>query len=147
MGKAVLAFLPDDEQAELLDRLTLVAFTPATITDRVALVEELSNVRKQRFAIDNEESESGIRCVGAPIFDYTGRVFAAISVSGPAYRLSVSQLEAFSTLVIDTTSAISCRLGYLAACRRERFPPDSVESPPSSDEEHRTRFVRSSIGP
>lgn len=133
MGKAVLAFLPDDERAELLDRIELAAFTPATITNRAALAKELANIRKRRFAIDNEENESGVRCVGAPLFDHTGHVFAAISISGPAYRLSVSQLEACSPLILDTTSAISCRLGYLAACRREPLPPESGESPPSSD--------------
>jgi IclR family KDG regulon transcriptional repressor len=113
MGKAVLAFLPAGEQAKLLEQLKLTACTSATITGQAALVEELANVRKQRFAIDNEENEAGVRCVGAPIFDHTGHVFAAVSVSGPAYRLSVSRLEALSSLVIDTTSAISGRLGYV----------------------------------
>lgn len=113
MGKAVLAFLPAGEQVGLLEQLKLTACTSATVTDQAALVEELSNVRRQGFAIDNEENEDGVRCVGAPIFDHTGRVFAAISVSGPAYRLSVSRLKAFSSLVIDTSSAISSRLGYV----------------------------------
>jgi DNA-binding IclR family transcriptional regulator len=65
------------------------------------------------YAIDNEENEEGVRCVGAPIFDRSGRVFAAISVSGPSYRLSVSRLHALSSLVIDSANAISGHLGYV----------------------------------
>jgi DNA-binding IclR family transcriptional regulator len=52
--------------------------------------------------------------VGAPIFDHTGRVFAAISISGPAYRLSVTRLNALSSLVIDAAGAISGALGYVS---------------------------------
>ena len=75
--------------------------------------KELGTVRTQKFAVDDEESEDGVRCVGAPIFDHTGRVFAAISVSGPAYRLSVSRLIALSSLVMDTANTISGRVGYV----------------------------------
>lgn len=113
MGKAILAFLPGSDRAKLIEQLKLTGRTTATITDRPALVEELANVRAQKFAIDNEESEEGVRCVGAPIFDRTGRVFAAVSISGPAYRLSVSRLNALSSLVIDTTNAISGHLGHV----------------------------------
>jgi DNA-binding IclR family transcriptional regulator len=55
----------------------------------------------------------GVRCVGAPIFDRSGRAFAAVSVSGPAYRLPISRLESISTLVIEMTGTISARVGYL----------------------------------
>ena len=113
MGKAILAFLPGSDQVQLIDQLELTAKTTTTITGRAALVEELATIRAQNFAIDNEESEDDIRCVGAPIFDRTGRVFAAISVSGPAYRLSVSRLNALSSLVIDTAQTISGALGYV----------------------------------
>ena len=92
----------------------LTANTPNTITDRAVLIEELASVRVQKFATDDEESEEGVRCVGAPIFDHTGLVFAAISVSGPAYRLSASRLIALSSLVTDTAKIISGRLGYVS---------------------------------
>lgn len=113
MGKALLAFLPSEEQASLLDRLVLTPCTPATITERDLLIKELANIRKQGFAIDNEEGEAGVRCVGAPIFDHTGHAFAAISISGPAYRLSVDQLNALSRPLIEATRTISARLGYV----------------------------------
>jgi DNA-binding IclR family transcriptional regulator len=114
MGKAILAFLPRSEQVKVVDQLELTANTPTTITDRTALMEELATIHAQKFAIDNEESEEDVRCVGAPIFDHTGHVFAAISVSGPAYRLSSSRLVALSSLVMDTAKTISGRLGYVS---------------------------------
>ncbi len=114
MGKAILAFLPESDRISLIERLKLRAKTNSTITDRAVLIEHLATVHAQKFAIDDEESEDGIRCVGAPIFDRTGRVFAAISVSGPAYRLSVPRLVALSDLVIDTANTISSRLGHVS---------------------------------
>ncbi len=114
MGKAILAFLPESDQTKLIDQLELTANTTTTITDRTALLTELATIHAQKFAIDNEESEDDIRCVGAPVFDHTGHVFAAISVSGPAYRLSVSRLKALSSLVIDTAQTISSALGYVS---------------------------------
>ena len=114
MGKAILAFLCESDQAKLIERLKLTANTNSTITDRAALAEELATVRAQQFAIDNEEAEDGVRCVGAPIFDRTGHVSAAISVSGPAYRLSIPRLIALSSLVMDTAKTISGRLGHVS---------------------------------
>jgi IclR family KDG regulon transcriptional repressor len=114
MGKAILAFLPRSDQSKLIEQLKLTGCTPAAIKDRAVLVEELVRVRTQKFALDNEESEEGVRCVGAPIFDHTGRAFAAISVSGPAYRLSVTRLNALSSLVIDAAGTISGALGYVS---------------------------------
>lgn len=113
MGKAILAFLPDEEQTLLSEKLVFTRCTPATITERDILVKELANVRKQGFAIDNEENEAGVRCLGAPIFDHTGYAFAGISVSGPAYRTSVSQLKALSGPLIEAAHAISARLGHV----------------------------------
>ncbi len=113
MGKAILAFLPETDRAKLIERLELTANTNATITDRAALAEELAAIRAQNYAVDDEEAEGGVRCVGAPIFDRSGRVFAAISVSGPAYRLSTPRIAALSSLVMDTARTISGRLGYV----------------------------------
>jgi DNA-binding IclR family transcriptional regulator len=113
MGKAMLAFLSESDRNQLIGRLELTAKTSTTITDRVALAEELATIRAQKFATDDEESEDGVRCVSAPIFDHTGHAFAAISVSGPAYRLSVSRLVALSSLVMDTAKTISGRVGYV----------------------------------
>jgi DNA-binding IclR family transcriptional regulator len=112
MGKALIASLPPGELDTLLGQITLAPRTPNTITDRAALEQHLEMVRAQGFAIDDVENEEGIRCVGAPIFDHMGRVSAAISVSGPAYRLSNAQLEKLAGTVIKTSKDISSELGY-----------------------------------
>jgi DNA-binding IclR family transcriptional regulator len=112
MGKAILAFLPAAEQARLIAQLDLKPLTEKTILNQDALVEELAKIRRLGYAIDDEENEVGVRCVGAPIFDRTGHVFAAISVSAPAYRFLIPAVEEVSSQVLDVTSAISARLGY-----------------------------------
>jgi IclR family acetate operon transcriptional repressor len=113
MGKALLAFLPAEEQTPLVERLTLLPCTPATITERALLLKELAAVRQQGFAIDNEENETGVRCMGAPIFDHMGYPFAAISISGPAYRTSMAQLQEFSRPLTEAVHAISAHLGHV----------------------------------
>ena len=115
MGKAILAFLPPEKRTALLDQTTLAPRTANTITDRTALDQHLELVRSQGFAVDDVEFEEGIRCLGAPIFNHTGRVTAAISISGPAYRLSNSRLQELSGQVVETSEAISVKLGYLPA--------------------------------
>jgi len=115
MGKAILAFLPPEKRTALLDQTTLAPRTPNTITDRTALDRHLELVRSQGFAIDDVEFEEGIRCLGAPILNHTGRVTAAISISGPAYRLSNSRLQELSGRVVEASQAISGKMGYLPA--------------------------------
>jgi IclR family KDG regulon transcriptional repressor len=114
MGKAVLAFLPSEQRTALLDQVAITRRTPNTITDRAALTEHLELVRVQGYAIDDIENEEGIRCVGAPIFDHRGHPVAAISISGPAYRLSNSRLEELSQPVAQAGLEISSKLGYLS---------------------------------
>ena len=118
MGKAILAFLPIEKRTKLLDQVALVPRTPNTITDPVALDQHLELVRGHGYAIDDVEFEEGIRCLGAPIFNHTGRVIAAISISGPAYRLSNSRLQELSGQVTETSEAISSKLGYLSGASR-----------------------------
>ena len=113
MGKAILAFLPSGERDTILEQISpLKAFTPNTITERDALLNELDRVRGQGYAIDDIEGEDNVRCVGAPILDHVGRPFAAMSLSGPAFRLSVEDLHKLSSLVVDVTQRISRQMGY-----------------------------------
>jgi DNA-binding IclR family transcriptional regulator len=120
MGKAVLAYLPAEERAALLDQITLAPRTANTTTDKSALANHLELVRTRGFAIDDMENEEGIRCIGAPIFDHTGAVTAAVSISGPAYRLSDSRVQEFCGLVVGASKAISGKLGYLPGNLQER---------------------------
>jgi IclR family KDG regulon transcriptional repressor len=84
------------------------------MTERDALLIELERIRSQGYAIDDIEGEDNVRCVGAPIFDHVGRPFAAMSLSGPAFRLSVGNLHELSSLVVDVTQRISRQMGYVS---------------------------------
>jgi len=90
IGKAVLAALPDAEIGSLLGRTLLPARTPSTITDPDRLRTHLRAVRERGWAVDDEENEANVRCVGAAVVDHTRRVVGAVSVSqlitDPAYR-------------------------------------------------------------
>ncbi|HET7839364.1 MAG TPA: IclR family transcriptional regulator C-terminal domain-containing protein [Rectinemataceae bacterium] len=86
IGKVLLAYMCDDERERLLADTKLVAFTPKTLTERSALDAELERIRAEGLAHDDEEHEEGIRCIGSPIFDYTGSVVAAMSASWPRFR-------------------------------------------------------------
>ena len=110
-GKAALAFQSDREIERFLAQ-GLRQVAPNTITDPEVLRAELDEVRRTGFAIDNEELTPGIKCVGSPIRNSSGRVFAAISVSGQARRFTPDRIEAFSKLVIHYAAAISAQLGY-----------------------------------
>jgi IclR family acetate operon transcriptional repressor len=112
VGKAMLAFMPDEQVERIIGEHGLPTHTPNTITDRDALAEELERVRRQGYAVDNIENEEGIRCVGAPVFDHQGRPVAALSVSGPAFRLSMERALELAGVVISTASSISRQLGY-----------------------------------
>lgn len=109
-GKAVLAFRVR-EDPDCLQRLRLDRRTPRTITDPHALAKELGMVRAQGFAIDDEESEIGMRCIAAPIHDDSGHVTAAVGVAGPVQRLPKKRLLSFGPALRKATEEISQRLG------------------------------------
>jgi DNA-binding IclR family transcriptional regulator len=88
-------------------------FTANTITDPARLQEDLASIRAKGYAIDDEESEMGLRCVAAPIRDHTGLVSAAISVSAPVQRMTKKNLQTAVPTVVAAAEAISRRLGYL----------------------------------
>jgi len=87
LGKAMLAFLPENEVEAILNRHPLIRKTPKTITQKKHLLEHLASVRERAVALDMEENLTGVICVAAPIFDQAGSVIAGISVSGPASRM------------------------------------------------------------
>lgn len=110
-GQAMLAYQPSETIDQII-RAGLPARTPQTITDPVALKKALDVVRQRGCAIEDEESEIGMRCVAAPIRDDSGEVIAAIGLAGPVSRLSKKALAAFIPHVVETAAAISARLGY-----------------------------------
>lgn len=113
IGKAMMAFMLEGAVAEIIEQHGLPAFTPNTITDQESLLQELARIREQGYAVDDVENEEGIRCVGAPILDYQGRPVAAISISGPAFRVTAERARVLSRAVKATAAKISRQLGYL----------------------------------
>ena len=113
VGKALLAFLPEEKLEELAGANGLPKRTENTITRFEKLKEHLELVRRRGYALDNEENEIGIRCIGAPIRDQRGEVIAAISISVPASRMKTRMMEAkLKDRVIETARKISSKLGY-----------------------------------
>jgi len=110
VGKAFLAFQPDALIRRICAEQGLVRHTEHTITDVETLFEALARIREQGYAIDDEENEIGVRCVGAPVRDASGQVFAAVSVSGPAQRMPHRRLTALAPIVIETARQISAAL-------------------------------------
>jgi len=111
LGKVLLAYSPEEEVKQIIRSAGLPSFTPNTITDEEELAQALAKIRKQGYAYDLEEILPDLCCVGAPIYNYTGQVIAAISMSIPAYRFRRSQAE-YRDAIVRTAKAISSRLGY-----------------------------------
>ena len=93
LGKAILAFLPEVELENYLQSVKFTSFTPNTIITAQQLKDEINKIRRQGYAVDDEELSLGLRCVAAPILDYAGRPTYAMSVSGPTQRMSVEKIQ------------------------------------------------------
>ncbi len=111
VGKAILAFLPETAVDEVMAR-PLRACTEKTLVTRAALLADLRQVRIRGYAVDNEEIEKGLRCVGAPVWNYSGDVAAAVSVAGPAFRITRTRVPAMARSVMAMTQRLSAELGY-----------------------------------
>ncbi len=115
VGKAMLAELPDAEVSDIVRRWGLKAITANTITTAAALKAELKAVRSRGYAIDNEEKEQGLRCISAAVRGHSGKLFAAISVSGPAFRITKGRIPEIGHVVMRAANDLSVEFGYPAA--------------------------------
>jgi len=122
-GKAILAAMPDDAREAFVREAVLKPLTPLTITDRRRLLAELRITLSRGYAIDDEEIMRGVRCVGAPVLDRAGQVRGAISVAGPAYRLTRERLELLGPEVAEAARRVGAQLSVEA-----RSPSAAVES-------------------
>jgi len=111
-GKSILATMPDAEVAAIWAKSDIQAITPHTIVNLECLMEELAQVRRLGYALDNEENALGVRCIGAAISDYTGIGSAAFSVSAPVVRMSDQRVAALAAEVLAIRKQISGELGY-----------------------------------
>jgi IclR family acetate operon transcriptional repressor len=125
VGKAVLAGLPEAVVDQIIDQRGLRRFTAKTLTTAAELKSELREIRHRGYAIDDEENEEGVRCVGAMVRDFSGRPAAAISVSAPSFRMSREKLRVLAPLVSETARAVSLEWGYRQVEREQvlRNPP------------------------
>jgi IclR family transcriptional regulator, acetate operon repressor len=124
-GKVLLAFLPEARRERIL-AAPLRRFTPRTITDRRTLERQLKRVEEEGFAFTLEELELGLNAVAAPVRSADLRVSAAVSLSGPSYRVSPQRLPELGEMVREAGQSISRRLGY-------------AEPAPAQSEEERKR--------
>jgi IclR family transcriptional regulator, KDG regulon repressor len=112
-GKVQIAYLNEEELEQYIPAKDLKAYTPNTLTDRNELVRILGKVAEQGYAIDDEELDVGVRCVSAPIRDYTRRIVGAVSISGPSMRLSLERIDKeLIPLVKRAAEEISIKLGF-----------------------------------
>lgn len=112
-GKIHLAYMTEEELDELLPQIEYVQHTPTTITNPEALRKELQRIREQGYSLDDEELDLSVRCLAAPIRDYTRRIVGAISISGPTMRVSSERIQSeLIPLVLDSAKELSTRLGF-----------------------------------
>lgn len=126
VGKALLAFLPADEVEGILSRVGLPGFTPHTIREPERLLAELAAIRERGYATDNQEHEPNTFCIGAPIFDRSGRVIASCSISGVDPQILGDRQESLAAQVVETASEISRRMGYVPPRRRRASLPETA---------------------
>jgi len=119
VGKAMLAYQPQPVLDKALAVRPMRAHTPKTLVTRAALIANLRQVRVRGYAIDDEEIEKGLRCVGAPVRDYSGQVVAALSVAGPAFRITKTRIPVLVRSVIANADGLSAELGYRPSARLE----------------------------
>ena len=113
VGKMILASFSEEELQTFFKEKSLVRRTENTITDPIQLREHLKTVRKQGYAVDDEENEKGIRCVAAPVYNEVGKTVAAISITGPAFRMTKKIIqETLKKEVMEAAFRISERLGF-----------------------------------
>ncbi|WP_408960333.1 IclR family transcriptional regulator [Natrinema sp. 74] len=113
LGKSILAFRSREEVDEILDTRGMPELTDQTITDRDQLYSELDQIRKQKYAVDNEERLAGLCCVSAPITDGRERSIASISVACPVHRISEERFyEELPDAVLGTANVIELEHNY-----------------------------------
>jgi len=118
LGKAIVAYLPESDDALRLGQQMGKSKGKLRSASAQALQDDLVAVRRLGYAVDDEENEPGVACVGAPLLDAGGRALAAISVSGPAARIRAQQKE-IAAAVAAAGRQISQSLGFKAARARQ----------------------------
>jgi DNA-binding IclR family transcriptional regulator len=112
LGKVMLAFVPEEEQQYFFEGMSFERFTPHTVKGVAQLRKDFASIRQRGYSIDNEEAYLGSRCIGAPIFEASGKIAAAVSVSGPTTRVTREKVSTFAAAARSAAMAVSRSLGY-----------------------------------
>ena len=111
-GKAIVAFLPEIEQGQIIDSIKFYKANERTITDKESYLKVLSQTCRQGYAIDRAEEIEGMHCIAAPIFNRHGYPIAAIWLTGPSYRIREKDFKKIGPVVCKAALRISHSLGY-----------------------------------
>lgn len=128
-GKMILAHMNEEEVAAIITRKGMARYTDHTIITQEALTQELARIRERGFSVDNEEFFVGLRCIAAPIYDETGSVYAAVSIAGPANRITEARTQAMGELVEICARSITSEFGGSPTAPKSR--PGHSPHPPS----------------
>lgn len=121
IGKSILGSVSTGELDSFLRKSDLAPFTPHTITSAARFREDMERTRKRGYALDDEEAEEGLRCIGAPILNGLEEVVAAVSISGPVFRITDERVPVLAAAVMRTAWLISASLGYRSRLEETRL--------------------------
>lgn len=126
-GKAIMAFLPEDEQEKIIKEKGLKKFGPDTLTDPIQLKKNLEEIRRQGYAVSCQEIYLGVRALAAPIFDFENNAIASVCIAGPMQRLTNEKLDSFVGSVVEAADQISTQLGKTDARHGLGHPKEEKE--------------------
>ena len=112
MGKAMMAYMTEEEVEKIWHESNVQKLTKNTIVDIKKIKENLKDIRKKGYAMDNQEVEEGIRCVGTILKDHKSGICGAISISGSIISFTEDKISYFSEIILEHADVISKELGY-----------------------------------
>ena len=118
VGKAILAFLPEEKANDVIRRIRFERLTSRTIVTAEALHLELEKTHRRGYAIDDEELEEGLRCIAVPVLDAQRMPVAAVSISGPSFRVTAQKLPAIANHLLQCVRGICADMGYISSRSR-----------------------------
>ncbi|MEJ8473199.1 DNA-binding transcriptional regulator KdgR [Roseibium algae] len=114
LGKALLAWRDEDEIQDRISGMDMQPLAPRTITEPDELLEQLKVTRQRGYSEEIEESEAGVRCMAAPVFNHLGKPIAAISIAFPLFRFDEARKDEYVNLLTTCGLEASSALGYRA---------------------------------
>lgn len=111
-GKIIICYQNKDKIKNYLPK-RIPQYTNNTITNKGEFIKKLEEMKKNGYAIDNEEYVEGLKCVAAPIFDHDGKVRFSLSTTGPAFRMNEERIKELIVIIKEAANEISQRIGYM----------------------------------